>query len=69
MAAWLRKMANEHLMFNTEGHAVVTALINASKAAGERSELVPGMMAVYEQLHGELVAEQAEVASMISAYK
>ena len=69
VASWYRQMAQEHLAFNLQGHSIVTDIINAQKATAEGSELYAGMMAVYKELHAEMMSEQAEVSAMVSTFK
>ena len=57
-ADWYRDMASAHLGFNTAGHAAVKKLIDDRKA-GSDSELLPGMLAVYEAVHSDLIKRSA----------
>lgn len=68
-ADWYRDMAVAHLGFNGKGHEVVTKMIADAKAKQADHPLTPGMVAVYEEMHAEIIAENAEVQGMISAYK
>lgn len=68
-ADWYRDMAVAHLAFNGKGHEVVTKTIGEAKAKMSDNALMPGMLAVYEEMHSEIIAESAEVQGMISAYK
>ena len=68
-ADWYRDMAAQHLAFNQTGHACVKRLIDEAKAKRADDKLMPGMMAVYEDLHADIVRESAEVQAMIAAYK
>ena len=68
-ADWYKEMAAAHLGFNTNGHANVVRLINETKAKKADHAMMPGMMAVYEDVHADLTRETAEVQAMIAAYK
>ena len=68
-ADWYRDMATAHLGFNTKGHEVVAKMIVDARAKMADNALMPGMLAVYEEMHAEIIAENAEVQGMISAYK
>ena len=68
-ADWYKEMAVAHLSFNTNGHANIVRLINEAKAKKADNAVVPGMMAVYEEVHADLIREAAEVQAMIAAYK
>ena len=67
-ADWCKEMAVGHMAFNTKGHAIVEQLIKTAPTA-DKSELVPGMLAVYSLIHADLAAEAAEVRAMIDTYK
>ena len=60
-ADWCKEMAQKHLEFKkmSEDYA----------ASGKNSELAPGMKAVYEATHADLMRESAEIAAMIAGYK
>lgn len=68
-ADWCKEMAQKHLEFNTNGHALVKKMIEDYAASGKNSELAPGMKAVYEATHADLMRESAEIAAMIAGYK
>lgn len=68
-ADWCKEMAAKHLDFNTKGHELVKKLITDYAASGKNSELAPGMMAVYNDLHAEMMRKHAEIVGMITAYK
>ena len=57
-ADWYRDMASSHLGFNTAGHMAVKKLIDERKS-GPASELLPGMLAVYEAVHSDLIKRSA----------
>lgn len=69
VADWYRDMASAHLGFNDRGHSCVSRLISESRTKHEHDPLTPGMLAVYEEIHSEVMAEHAEVQAMITAYK
>ena len=66
-AEWCKDMAQKHLDFNAKGHELVKKLI--SEAESKQSALTPGMMAVYNDLHADMIRETAEITAMISAFK
>lgn len=68
-ADWYRDMAAQHLAFNTAGHANVKRLIDDAKSKRADDKLMPGMMAVYEDMHADIMRDSAEVQAMIAAYK
>ena len=68
-ADWYRDMAAAHLSFNTRGHECVTKMINEAKSKMADNPMTPGMIAVYEEIHADIIAENAEVQGMINAYK
>ena len=68
-ADWWRDMAAAHLAFNEKGHSNVARLIEQAKNEHENNPVMPGMMAVYNEIHADLKREAAEVQAMISAYK
>lgn len=68
-ADWHKEMAAQHLAFNSNGHSIVKRMIDDTKAKHSEDKLMPGMMAVYEDLHADLMRESAEVQAMIAAYK
>ena len=68
-ADWYRDMAAQHLAFNTAGHANVKRLIDDAKVKRTDDKLMPGMVAVYEDMHADIMRDSAEVQAMISAYK
>ena len=68
-ADWYKDMAAQHIAFNTAGHANVKRLIDDAKAKHADDKLMPGMVAVYEDMHADIMRESAEVQAMIAAYK
>lgn len=68
-ADWYKDMAAQHMAFNQAGHANVKRLIDDAKAKHADDKLMPGMMAVYEDMHADIMRESAEVQAMIAAYK
>ena len=68
-ADWYKDMAAAHLSFNNNGHAAVARLINDAKTKMADNPLLPGMIAVYEDMHADIMKEAAEVQAMIAAYK
>lgn len=69
VADWYKEMAAAHLAFNTTGHNVVTKLIEHAKEHKRDNPMMPGMMAVYNEIHADLKRESAEVQAMIQNYK
>ena len=69
IADWYKEMAATHMAFNNNGHANVTRVINDVKVKMANDPLLPGMMAVYDDLHADIMKEAAEVQAMISGYK
>ena len=68
-ADWYRDMAAAHLKFNEYGHSNVTRLINEARSQMGDNPMLPGMLAVYEDMHADVMKEAAEVQAMISTYK
>lgn len=68
-ADWYKDMAAAHMAFNTAGHANVKRLIDEAKSKRADDKLMPGMMAVYEDMHADIMRDSAEVQAMIAAYK
>ena len=68
-ADWYKDMAAAHLAFNTAGHANVKRLIDEAKSKRADDKLMPGMVAVYEDMHADIMRESAEVQAMIASYK
>ena len=68
-ADWYKDMAAQHLAFNTVGHANVKRLIDDAKAKRADDKLMPGMVAVYEDMHADIMRDSAEVKAIIAAYK
>lgn len=62
-------MAAKHLEFNGKGHELVKRLIADYNASGKNHELAPGMQAVYNEIHADLIRRATEVQGMIAAYK
>lgn len=69
VADWYREMAAAHIAFNTNGHNVVMRLIEEAKVEKVGNPMIPGMMAVYNEIHADLKRESAEVQAMIQNYK
>ena len=65
-ADWQRDMALQHLAFNNRGHEIVKRMI--SEHADSAHPLAPGMRAMYEDRHADIMREAAEVRSMIDNY-
>ena len=68
-ADWCRDMAVKHLEFNVKGHDLAKKLIANYADSGNHSVLAPGMKAVYDCIHADLIRENAEIQAMIQAYK
>ena len=68
-ADWYKDMAAQHIAFNTAGHANVKRLIDDAKAKHADDKLLPGMVAVYDDMHADIMRDSAEVQAMIAAYK
>jgi hypothetical protein len=69
VADWYKEMAAAHLAFNSTGHNVVTKLIEHAKERMHDNPMLPGMMAVYNEIHADMKREAAEVQAMIQNYK
>lgn len=69
VADWYKDMAAQHIAFNTAGHANVKRLIDDAKSKHADDKLMPGMVAVYEDMHADIMRDSAEVQAMIAAYK
>lgn len=69
VADWYKQMAAAHLDFNSTGHNCVTRLINEARSTEADNPMMPGMLAVYEEIHADIIKESAEVSAMISAFK
>ena len=69
VADWYKEMAAAHLGFNTTGHNIVVKLIEQARTEKEGNHMIPGMMAVYNEIHADLKREAAEVQAMIQNYK
>ena len=69
VADWYKEMAAAHIGFNGTGHNVVTKLIEAAKTKEAGNPMMPGMLAVYNEIHADLIRESAEVQAMIQNYK
>lgn len=65
-ADWEKEMAMAHLAFNSRGHEIVKKMIG--ELADNTSPLAPGMRAVYEEMHADMMREAAEVKAMIDGY-
>jgi hypothetical protein len=69
VADWYKDMAAAHIGFNDKGHMVVVKLIDHAKEHMHDNPMMPGMMAVYNEIHADLKKEAAEVHAMIQNYK
>ena len=69
VADWYKQMAIAHLDFNSTGHSCVTRLISEARASERDNPMMPGMIAVYEEIHADIMKESAEVSAMIAAFK
>lgn len=69
VADWYKEMAEAHMKFNENGHANVKRLIEKAEAEMKDNPMLPGMRAMYNTIHGDIMAEAAEVRGMIAAYK
>jgi hypothetical protein len=69
VAEWYKEMASAHIGFNSTGHSVVTRLIDEAKVHMHDNPMMPGMMAVYNEIHADLIRESAEVQAMIQNFK
>ena len=65
-ADWQRDMALSHLAFNSRGHEIVKRLI--AEQADSTHPLAPGMRAMFEDVHADMIRETAEVRAMIENY-
>ena len=65
-ADWQRDMAMQHITFNGKGHEIVKKMI--SDVAASTDPLAPGMRAMFEDMHADLMRESAEVKAMIDNY-
>ena len=68
-ADWYREMAVAHMAFNTNGHQNVKRLIEHAQMEMKDNPMTPGMLAVYNEMHADIMAHAAEVNAMIAAYK
>ena len=68
-ADWYKEMAAAHMRFNDAGHNVVVSLIKEAREKMSGNPMMPGMLAVYEEIHADIAKEAAEVQAMIAAYK
>lgn len=69
VADWYKEMAAAHINFNDNGHIVVTRLIDRARHEMEGNPMMPGMLAVYNEIHADIKREAAEVQAMIQNYK
>ena len=58
-ADWYKDMAAQHIAFNTAGHANVKRMIDDAKAKHADDKLLPGMVAVYEDMHADIMRDSA----------
>ena len=68
-ADWYRQMAAAHIDFNNAGHSAVAKLITEARAKMEHNPMLPGMLAVYDDMHAEVMKDSAEVSAMIQNFK
>lgn len=68
-ADWYKEMAAAHMTFNNNGHANVKRLIDEARMTMADNPMTPGMLAVYNEMHADIMAAAAEVNAMIAAYK
>lgn len=71
-AEWFRDMADAHIRFNDEGHAVVERMIEeykSTEAYRSNPEYARGMTDAWKSIHAEMRAQSARVAAMINQYK
>ena len=68
VADWYKDMAAAHIAFNEKGHSCVVRLIDHAKAHEANNPMLPGMIAVYNEIHADLKREAAEVQAMIQNY-
>ena len=68
IADWYRTMADAHLKFNDAGHAVVAKMIETEKVKNADNPLTPGMLALYNEVHADMIRNAAKVRSMIDSY-
>ena len=69
IADWYKEMAVRHIGFNEAGHSNVVRLIKEAEEKMQGNPMMPGMIAVYNEMHADIMAEAAEVQGMIAAYK
>lgn len=72
VAEWYRMMAAEHLSYNERAHELVTDLIDKYKHSdthAEHPEYAAGMMAVWQDQHNDIVADNARVRAMIDTFR
>lgn len=69
VADWYKEMAAAHMRFNDTGHNAAVSLIKEAREKMSGNPMMPGMLAVYEEIHADIAAEAAEVQAMITAYK
>ena len=69
VADWYKDMSAAHMAFNQAGHSNVKRLIDDAKAKHADDKLLPGMVAVYDDMHADIMRDSAEVQAMIAAYK
>lgn len=65
-ADWQRDMALQHLTFNSKGHEIVKKMI--ADVAASTDPLAPGMRAMFEDMHADMMRDSAEVKAMIDNY-
>lgn len=65
-------MADAHIRFNDEGHAVVERMIEkykSTEAYRSNPEYARGMTDAWKAIHADLLAETAEVRAMIEGFE
>ena len=65
-ADWQKDMAMQHLTFNTKGYEIVKKMI--ADVAASTDPLAPGMRAMFEDMHADMMRDTAEVKAMIDNY-
>ena len=65
-ADWQRDMAMQHITFNVKGHEIVKKMI--ADVAASTDPLAPGMRAMFDDMHADIMRESAEVKAMIDNY-
>lgn len=66
---WMRNMAKAHLDFNQDGHTLIKRMIADYKMNGKNSELAPGMMAMFNVIHADIMKDEMELTAMLQNMK